>query len=332
MAEPGLHGVHRAMLFTGVMAYLSAPLWLAFMLLGGALWFAGADAGPVAQDLPRVVTALWVATLTMLVLPRVLGIVAIVLRQEQRFHGGTLRLVQSALLEAGLSMLQAPVRMVAHTLFVLGPLTGVRIDWKSPPREAESIGWAEAARRFAPIGLAALAVLSVAALLNPTAMLWLMPVAVPLVLAVPMIVLTSQEGLGESIRARNLLLIPEEAWTPAVLRHAWAYAKRWTREVRWSDVLLDARLFEIARRAPGRRLAHTGLRAEARRRHLQALLKTPGAGLSRDDKLRALAEPAWLSMLREHRDTWGWTPRAAASRSPSALQAAAAQGAKPASA
>ncbi|MCV4656177.1 hypothetical protein OFM13_33085, partial [Escherichia coli] len=81
------------------------------------------------------------ATLTMLVLPRVLGIVAIVLRQEQRFHGGTLRLVQSALLEAGLSMLQAPVRMVAHTLFVLGPLTGVRIDWKSPPREAESIGW-----------------------------------------------------------------------------------------------------------------------------------------------------------------------------------------------
>ncbi|MCV5928167.1 hypothetical protein OFO11_40350, partial [Escherichia coli] len=79
------------------------------------------------------------------------------------------------------------------------------------PREAESIGWAEAARRFAPIGLAALAVLSVAALLNPTAMLWLMPVAVPLVLAVPMIVLTSQEGLGESIRARNLLLIPEEA-------------------------------------------------------------------------------------------------------------------------
>ncbi|WP_395137220.1 glucans biosynthesis glucosyltransferase MdoH [Schlegelella aquatica] len=316
IAEPGLHGVHRAMLFTGVMAYLSAPLWLAFMLLGGALWFSGAVPNAVvASELPRVVMALWAATLTMLVLPRVLGIVAILLRREQRFHGGTWRLIQSAMLEAGLSMLQAPVRMVAHTLFVLGPLTGVRIEWKSPPRKAESISWKDAARRFAPIGLAALAVLSVAALLNPTAMLWLMPVAVPLVLAVPMIVLTSKEDLGEKVRRRDLLVIPEEAWAPAVLRRAWAYAKRRCREVRWVDVLLDDRLFQTAVRAVGPRRTGAGLRALTRERQLQEATAAPGEGLSREVRLRALVEPYTLQLLRASRETWGWADRLAAARS-----------------
>ena len=31
IAEPGLHPAHRAMFAIGVMAYLSAPLWLAFL-------------------------------------------------------------------------------------------------------------------------------------------------------------------------------------------------------------------------------------------------------------------------------------------------------------
>ena len=34
MAEPGLHRVHRAMFAIGAMSYLSAPLWLAFLVLG----------------------------------------------------------------------------------------------------------------------------------------------------------------------------------------------------------------------------------------------------------------------------------------------------------
>ena len=48
IAEPGLHRVHRAMFAIGTMSYLSAPMWLAFLLLGMAMvcnMFVAATAG-----------------------------------------------------------------------------------------------------------------------------------------------------------------------------------------------------------------------------------------------------------------------------------------------
>ena len=39
----------------------------------------------------------------------------------------------------------APVRMAAHTLFVAAALSGVKLGWRSPPREAEALPWRDAA-------------------------------------------------------------------------------------------------------------------------------------------------------------------------------------------
>src|SRR5262249_11543442 len=145
MAEPGLHAVHRAMLATGAMAYASAPLWLAFLALGIVV---GPSHSLVVANLPVGLASLWGLTLSLLMLPRVLAVLAVVLRKEQRFFGGTPALVRSALLEAGLSTLQAPVRMAAHSVYVLGALTGWRMGWKSPPREALDLQWRDAWRYF----------------------------------------------------------------------------------------------------------------------------------------------------------------------------------------
>jgi membrane glycosyltransferase len=62
VAEPGLHPVHRAMFVTGAMAYLSAPLWLAFVLLGALSWLAG-GALPIGagNGVPVAMLALWPA-------------------------------------------------------------------------------------------------------------------------------------------------------------------------------------------------------------------------------------------------------------------------------
>jgi membrane glycosyltransferase len=44
------------------------------------------------------------------------------MRGEKQAYGGTRALILGTLFESGLSVLQAPVRMVAHTLFVVrGP-------------------------------------------------------------------------------------------------------------------------------------------------------------------------------------------------------------------
>jgi membrane glycosyltransferase len=227
VAEPGLHAVHRALLATGALAYLSAPLWLLYLVLGAGLWLLDSSAFVTpAGRLAPAVQGLWVATIGMLALPRVLGVLAIVLRREQAAYGGSLRLVLSALLEAALSLLQAPLRMVAHTLFVAGALAGWRLHWTSPPRQAADVGWRDAALRFAPAGLGVLGIALALWLFHPQALPWLIPVGLPLLLAIPIATWTSRSGLGARWRAVGLLWVPEESRPPAVLRRAAVLQRR----------------------------------------------------------------------------------------------------------
>jgi membrane glycosyltransferase len=223
IAEPGWQPVHRVMFGTAAMAYLVAPLWLAFVVTGvqaalaseGA-WLFGADDAP-AQWLGRLTGGLWALTLTLLLLPRLLGVLAVLLRGEQRSFGGVSRLFAGSLIELLLSTLQAPVRMVAHTLFVLGALTGLRLDWRSPSRDASAVLWRDALAR---VGLYAVPALAAGVLAMHgegfTAAL-LAPLLLPLALAVPLVVFTGREAAGLALRRRGLLLVPEEHRPPRTL-------------------------------------------------------------------------------------------------------------------
>ena len=224
IAEPGIHPVHRSMFGTGTMAYLSAPLWLCFLTLGTALWLSGA---PMVADwtvLPGELVSLWSWTLCMLFLPRILGIAAILINRQQASFGGTGSLLASAVLETLIAMLQAPIRMLAHSLFVVVALTGLKLEWKSPPREAVAVPWRFALAQLAPMsGVVVLLALGIA-MIDARALVWLLPVGLPLLLAIPMTVITSRIGIGKAMRAQNFLLIPEETKSPAVLRRAWLHA------------------------------------------------------------------------------------------------------------
>jgi len=229
MAEPGIHPVHRAMFVTGTMAYVSAPLWLAFLTLGTTLWLAGSNLIGDWHVLPMELAGLWAWTLCLLFLPRILGVAAILMRKEQRQYGGFWGLAKSSLMESAMAIVQAPVRMLAHSLFVLVAVTGIKLDWKSPPREAAAVAWRDAASTLAPMSIVvALLALGIAAI-DASALVWLMPVGLPLLLAIPLTVLTSQLSLGASLRDRGFLLIPEESRSPAVLRRAWMHALRLSR-------------------------------------------------------------------------------------------------------
>jgi membrane glycosyltransferase len=210
IAEPGWRPAHRAMFFTGAMSYLSAPLWLA-LLASGWLWSTRADwAGWAAA-------ALWALTLTVLLLPRLLGVATVMLRHEQAAHGGSLRLLAGSALEAVLAALQAPVRMVAHSAFVVGALTGLKLEWRSPPRDAQDVAWGDALAR---IGLLSLPLAALVLLLAPGAreggLTWL-PIVLPLLLAVPMVVLTGSSRVGAGLRRHGLLAVDEELRPPPTL-------------------------------------------------------------------------------------------------------------------
>ncbi len=236
IAEPGLHPLHRTMFATGAMSYLSAPLWLMFLCVGTALWLSGS--APAASiylfdnyafglelpPLPAELIGLWALTLVLLLLPRLLGMASVLLKGEQQQYGGTLGLAKSVLLETLLALLQAPVRMLAHSLFVLVALTGWKLEWKSPPREALALSWRAAAASLAPMTLVIALLAALVASVEAQALIWLIPVGLPLLLAVPAAVLTSHIGLGTASRRNGFLLIPEEQAEPVVLRRAWLHA------------------------------------------------------------------------------------------------------------
>ena len=226
VAEPGFAGVHRAMFVTGAMSYVASPIWLAFVLLGVLPWFAGDNLQDATEGvgLPLAQMMLWSATLALLLVPRVLAVLLVIRRRQEAGYGGRQTLVTSALLEALMSAVQAPVRMVAHSIFVLGALTGLKLNWKSPSREATAVGWGEAIGRFGVVGTIVAAATAWWLAGQPGEAWRVLPLALPLVLAVPLAVITSRSEFGLAWRRRGWLLIPEESRAPAVLQAAWRYA------------------------------------------------------------------------------------------------------------
>ena len=270
IAEPGFKPVHRVMLASGAMSYAASPLWLAFVLLGIVRWFDGGG----AAALPTAAPALWGMTLAMLLLPRVLGIACVVFLRETAAYGGALRLSAGAAMEALLATLQAPVRMLAHTMFVIAPLTGLKLEWKSPSRDATSVGWGEALRRFGMTGALVAMGVAIAAASDAIPMtLRLSPLWLPLLLAVPLCVWTSRVHPGDWLRRRQLLLIPEEARVPALLQRHWPTPRP-------AEVVAAPQVVRPLRPAPARRPAlvpaiRRGAWAVARVAALAAMVAVP---------------------------------------------------------
>ncbi|WP_018509243.1 glucans biosynthesis glucosyltransferase MdoH [Thiobacillus thioparus] len=231
----GVHPAHRAVFLTGVAAYASAPLWFLFLLLSTAQLAEHALATPqyFVQPFqlfpvwpewnPQRAIALFSFTAALLFLPKILSVLLVWIQGAKDF-GGKLRLVLSMVMESLFSALLAPIRMLFHTTFVLAPLLGQGIQWKSPPREDVETGWGEALRRHGRHTLLGLAWAAGVYWLKPSYLLWLMPVVGALILSIPVSVLSSRVSLGQRLRRLRFFLIPEELNQPEELRRTHEHA------------------------------------------------------------------------------------------------------------
>lgn len=218
LAEPGLAAAHRWMLFTGALSYLASPLWLLFLLCTVAAAQQGA-----APGYPLALLALGAG---LLLAPKLLAVLLLFANGEATRHGGGARVLAGALLEALWSLVLAPVRMLAHTLFCAAALTGLQLGWQSPPRETRALEFADVMRPFgafaALAGVAAVGGL----LLAPAVALWLLPVLLPLAASPWLAIVGSRDDLGHAARARGLLCTPDELALPTLLRRTRALARR----------------------------------------------------------------------------------------------------------
>jgi membrane glycosyltransferase len=232
LAVPGLHWVSRLHFATGIAAYGTAPLWLAFLLLGAVVAGHAHLVGPRYFPDTPVLFPLWpvidaaraqwvfAGTLLVLLLPKLFGLLWLLAdRLATRAAGGASRVVAGAVLEIMLAGLLAPVTMLTQTGQVFAILLGGDAGWASQRRDAQGAAWAEAARRYWPHTLLGL-VLSGAVLVSPALAAWMAPVFIGLLAAVPLAQLVGTPAIGMAMARAVLLATPEERRAPPVLRRA----------------------------------------------------------------------------------------------------------------
>lgn len=240
----GLHPVSRVHFLTGIMSYLSSPLWLLFLLAGLSMvlfrefippqYFGQTYSlfpnWPVFDKYGTI--GLFVLSMAMLLVPKFLGLAAY-LKGNAGKNGRTDSVcgyVRSAWnagkslgLEIVVSTLMAPVMMLFQSKFVFDILRGKSVGWNAQNRGDEGTSWQTAwqiHKWHTVLGaVTALVVWKYAHVL----FWWLLPITLGLVLAVPLSVISSRVSAGRWLRERGWFVIPEEICEPKVL----ARAKYW---------------------------------------------------------------------------------------------------------
>ncbi len=229
LAARDLRLTSRLHIFIGIMAYLTAPIWLVFLLLSAAQGFELAYGTPIyfTEEMPFPVLPSSVAkeaerllfiTLGWLFLPKILGAcLAIAEPSRRRLLGGAPAIVLSFVLEIVISVLLAPIMMLKQTWFVLSILLGGVIDWRPQRRDSDNSSIMALQRRFLlvqSIGIAA--AVAIWFLARPL-FWWLLPVCLGPAIAPYLVACLESKAIGDWLRRHNLLLTQEEAGPVTVI-------------------------------------------------------------------------------------------------------------------
>ena len=309
----GLHVAHRAVFMSGVMAYVSALLWFAFLLLSTALLAIHTLSAPKYFLQPYQLFPLWPewhpewalslfgATAALLFLPKVLAILVVTVRGADRF-GGAARLFLSMLGEMLLSALLAPIRMLFHTRFVLLAFLGLKLHWKSPPRLDAETTWRESVLRHGPQTLLGVLWAGGVYWLNPSFLWWLLPVAGALIISMPVSVYTSRVSVGRTLRRAGLFVIPEELHPPAEIKAAVMTIDRSAPTPGFVEAVVDPAVNALVCATGAPHIRRSDTIGDERRRLVRiALAAGPGA-LTDAQKMRLIDEPDALAAL--HAEVW----------------------------
>ncbi len=225
----GLHWVSRLHLVTGIGAYVTAPLWLAFLVLGILISLQANFVRPEyfpkdfalfpswpAQD-PVLAAQVFAATIGLLLIPKLLACILTLFTRTQRHgFGGGWRLCAGVLAETVLAALIAPSMMIFQSVAVIEILLGRDAGWQVQRRSDGGITRREIYRKFAAPTACGLVMAASATAVSLPLLAWMSPVIAGLVLAIPIGLLTSsRRGSGA-----GLFTTPEDNAPPQVLIRA----------------------------------------------------------------------------------------------------------------
>ena len=235
LATRGLHPVSRFHLLSGAMGYLLSPAWFTFLVIWAVTgpgrertvldYFGGLNPQVSWPEMQAVSDMSILLFMYALLLAPKLVAACTIHRSGLRLRdlGGLPQFLLSLLVEILLSILYAPILMVAQTMAVLRAAVGIKVAWTPQSRRGGVYGlgtlakfhWLETA-----IGL-----LLCAGMATGLVTLWLAPIALSLVLAIPLSALSGLD-MTRTRWARRQLGTPETLNTPQIIRSARVQRRR----------------------------------------------------------------------------------------------------------
>lgn len=311
--RPGFRWMSRLHLLIGIMAYVSSPLWLLFILVG-LVNISGARPAPESDSaaLGGTVILVFAWTMAMLLLPKFFSFLLLLRNPSQRsWYGGLGRAVYSVLLETFCSILLAPIMMIYHTMFVVSTLMGQKVQWLAQNRGEREAGIAESFRDYWLHAVAGAAIISWGLLAAPTTFWVFMPVALPLLFSPFLAVIFSSTGFGDMTQHQGLLLTRSEVHTPYVIsRKKWHCVRLRYDEVNAQpadpiqqviiDPVFNALHCSLLKLTPPPQ-EHRGSRRALCKLGVLALMGGTSR-LTRDEQVRLLSDARSLQIL--HRRFW----------------------------
>lgn len=212
---------HRLALLTGILSYLASPLWLAFLGLSGYIAMAGTSGSQPLPGLIGVSSTGWNLagacliglTITTLLGPRILALVDQGLARRERLFGGRWRMAASTVIETLISLILAPIRMIAHSGHVAGAVVNSSLRWQGQNRTGAG-GLEEALQHFAWPALVCAGVLVLIQWYSPNLTPWALPVTIPVLIAPMLTVWLAGAGKGQR------MIIPEQISAVPVITRA----------------------------------------------------------------------------------------------------------------
>jgi membrane glycosyltransferase len=224
----GLHWVSRLHLLTGIGSYVTAPLWLLFLVLGlltslqahfirPEYFPKGFSLFPTwPQQDPVLAAWVFAATMGLLILPKLLAYLVMISHPGERGGlAGSARTLAGVICETFIAALMAPSMMILQSKAVVEILAGRDAGWQVQRRSDGQPARGEIYQKLAGPTLCGLLLSLCAYAVSLPLLLWMSPVVLGLVLSIPLGIITSSR-LGSP----GVFATPETGHPPEVVRRA----------------------------------------------------------------------------------------------------------------
>jgi membrane glycosyltransferase len=224
----GLRWLSRLHMAVGVGAYVTAPMWFAFLILGLLISLQAAFVRPEyftkgfslfpawPQQDPVLAAWVFIGTMSLLIVPKLMAFATLLVSStERRAYRDMIRVLAGLLVETVIAALIAPAMMVFQSRAVTEILFGRDAGWPVQRRDDGAVPRSEVARKLIGPTLVGVAMTLAAYSISVPLLLWMSPVALGLVLCIPVGLLTSLR-----MRRPGVFATPEDIDPPPVIARA----------------------------------------------------------------------------------------------------------------